>query len=74
MAAARPRRRFPVSDAAGKRFLRPFLPPSPPPNPKSARSHSLSLCAVAGFAASMRDNLLNAAHNGDLRLLKSTYA
>ncbi|XP_047072086.1 serine/threonine-protein phosphatase 6 regulatory ankyrin repeat subunit B-like [Lolium rigidum] len=41
MAAARPRRRFPVSDAA-----------------------------VADFAASMRDNLLNAAHNGDLRLLK----
>ncbi|KAK1642065.1 hypothetical protein QYE76_059870 [Lolium multiflorum] len=41
MAAVRPRRRFPVSDAA-----------------------------VADFAASMRDNLLNAAHNGDLRLLK----
>ncbi|KAM0903660.1 hypothetical protein ACQ4PT_018517 [Festuca glaucescens] len=41
MAAARPPRRFSVSDAA-----------------------------IADFAASMRDNLLNAAHNGDLRLLK----
>ncbi|KAM0912092.1 hypothetical protein ACQ4PT_013045 [Festuca glaucescens] len=65
-AAARPPRRSPISDAAGERLL-PFLSLLQTLNPFTL---TFSLSTVADLAASMRDELLNAAYNGDLRRLK----